>query len=480
MLRYNFKLKPYQHQMEALERSFDKEEYALFCEMGTGKSKILIDTMSMLYDNGRIQGALIIAPKGVYKNWEQSEIPTHIPDHVLHDIIVWSPAQTQKQLKELERAFAQNDDNLKIVIMNIEAFSTEKGTNFALRFAKSKPILMVVDESTTIKNRSAKRTKNVIKVGEVSKYRRIMTGSPITQSPLDLFSQCDFLSPHLLGFQSYWAFQSRYAVTVKRSVGTHSFNKITGYQNLPELTTNLEKFSYRVRKEDCLDLPEKLYIQRRVELTDEQAKVYGQLKRLAVAELENGLVTAQNVLTQLLRLQQVCSGFVKNDDGIISTLPHNKMNELLDVLEEVDGKVIIWATFTNDILAIEKELKKVYGEQSVRTYYGETDVEQRQQTVRDFQDVNGPVRFFVGQPRTGGYGLTLTAAKTVIYYSNNYDLEIRLQSEDRAHRIGQKNKVTYVDIVTENTVDEKILKALRNKINIATQVLAEGYKEWII
>jgi len=186
------------------------------------------------------------------------------------------------------------------------------------------------------------------------------------------------------------------------------------------------------------------------------------------------------VLTQLLRMQQVCSGFVRLDDGRIEEFSGNKLNELMEAMEEIDGKVIIWANFTHDILTIEKALAKEYGPESVRTYYGATGVEDRQQMVRDFQDMNHPLRFFIGQPRTGGYGLTLTAATTIVYYSNGYDLEVRLQSEDRAHRIGQKNNVTYIDIVTENTVDEKILRALRSKINIATEVLAESYKEWLI
>lgn len=479
MIRYKFKLEPYAHQMTALELSANKREYALFLEMGTGKSKIIIDTIAMLYDSGEIQGALIIAPKGVYKNWEQSELPTHLPDHIDHKIIMWSPETTRKRLEHLDQAF-HRDESLKIVVMNVEAFSSEKGVTFAQKFLKYRSVLMAVDESTTIKNRTAKRTKSIVKLGELAQYKRIATGSPVTQSPLDLYSQCEFLDPWALGYNSFWAFQSRYAKMHRRSVGSHSFNQIVGYQHLEELSERLETFSYRVRKEDCLDLPEKVYTKRLVELTDEQRRIYTQMKNLALAELEGALTTAPNVLTQILRLQQVCSGFVKMDDGTINNFPSNKMSELLAAIEEVDGKVIIWATFTQDLLNIEKELKSVYGEDSVRTYYGQTEVEQRQQTVRDFQDPTNPLRFFVGQPRTGGYGLTLTAAKTVIYYSNNYDLEIRLQSEDRAHRIGQRNTVTYIDLVTEKTVEEKILQALRSKINLATQVLNEDYKQWII
>lgn len=478
-MRYKFKYQPYEHQLKALEKSWDKDEYALFCEMGTGKSKILIDNFSMLYDQGKIDAVLVVAPKGVYKNWQRKEIPDHLPEHIVADVIVWSPNHTKKQLDHLSLAF-KDDDNLKILVMNVEAFSTDKGVQFAKKFVASKKCFMAVDESTTIKNRGAKRTKNIIDVGGYSRYRRIATGSPITKTPMDLYSQCDFLNPHLLGFGSFFTFQARYCKMWRRSVGTHSFNQVVGYQNLEELTSNLDRFSYRVLKKDCLDLPEKIYIKRLVELTPEQRRVYDQLKTIALAVFEKGVVTAANALTQILRLQQVCSGFIKTDDGRIEAVPSNKLNELMEVLEEVDGKVIIWANYTHDIEAIAKALKEEYGESSVRTYYGETKAEDRQQIVTDFQDPNNPLRFFVGQPRTGGYGLTLTEAQTVIYFSNSYDLEVRLQSEDRAHRIGQKNNVTYIDIVTEGTVDEKILEALRDKIDIASTVLKEGYKEWLI
>jgi SNF2 family DNA or RNA helicase len=478
-MRYKFKYQPYAHQLTALERSWDKDEYALFCEMGTGKSKILIDNFSMLYDQGRIDAVLVVAPKGVYKNWQRKEVPDHLPEHIEADIIVWSPNHTKKQLEHLSLAF-KDDDNLKILVMNVEAFSTDKGVQFAKKFVANKKCFMAVDESTTIKNRSAKRTKNIIDVGSYAKYRRIATGSPITKTPMDLYSQCDFLNPHLLGYGSFFTFQARYCKMWRRSVGTHSFNQVVGYQNLDELTTNLDRFSYRVLKKDCLDLPEKIYIKRLVELTPEQRRVYDQLKTIALAVFEKGVVTAANALTQILRLQQVCSGFVKTDDGRIEPVPSNKLNELMEVLEEVDGKVIIWATYTHDIQAIAEALQKQYGEGTVRMYYGDTKAEDRQQIVTDFQDPANPVRFFVGQPRTGGYGLTLTEAQTVIYFSNSYDLEVRLQSEDRAHRIGQKNNVTYIDIVTEGTVDEKILGALRDKIDIASTVLKEGYKEWLI
>lgn len=479
-MRYKFKFKPYEHQLKALEKSWDKPYFALFMDMGTGKSKVLIDTIAMLYDKGEIDSALIIAPKGVYRNWERKELPTHLPDHITANIVTWSPEQTQKKKKELD-TLRQVTDDLQIFLMNVEALSTKRGLEFADKFLFSHRTMLAVDESTTIKSRTAQRTKNLIKLGKKAPYRRILTGSPVTKSPLDLFTQCEFLEHYILGQSSFWTFQNRYAKMVRRTMGAHSFNQIVGYQNLTELNDIIEPFSFRVRKEDCLDLPDKVYTKRSVELTPEQKKLYEQMRRNALAIIEGeGLVSAPTVLTQILRLQQVCSGFAKLEDGRIVTVPSNKLKEMMSALEEVDGKVIIWGNFTHDLQLIRDELVKEYGEETVEMFYGETPGEERQLIVERFQDPQNPVRFFVGQPRTGGYGLTLTEAHTVIYYSNGYDLEVRLQSEDRAHRIGQTNKVTYIDIVAEGTVDEKVLVALRNKIDISSQVLAEGHKDWII
>jgi SNF2 family DNA or RNA helicase len=263
-------------------------------------------------------------------------------------------------------------------------------------------------------------------------------------------------------------------------MGARSFQEITGYRRLDELNEKLFEFSTRVLKEECLDLPEKVYIKREVELTDEQAKVYNQMKKLALAQMEGGdLATTESVLTQIMRLQQICCGFFQPDVGKIQPLKNNRLNELMSITDELQGKAIIWASYTHDIQQIADTLRDRFGPDSVALYYGETPQDKRQEIVERFQDVNNPLRFFVGQPRTGGYGITLTAANTVIYYSNSYDLEIRLQSEDRAHRIGQKNIVTYIDLVSPDTIDEKVLGALRQKINLAEQVLNEDPRNWL-
>jgi len=219
-------------------------------------------------------------------------------------------------------------------------------------------------------------------------------------------------------------------------------------------------------------------MKRNIELSKEQLKLYNQMKKEALATLNGKQVTSVNVLTQLMRLHQITCGHFAADDGSIQGIKNNRLSELMDVLDEVEGKAIIWAHYQYDIKKIIKEIKKVHGPSSVVDYYGLTPQDERQGNITKFQD-DPKYRFLVGTPATGGYGITLTAANTVIYYSNGYDLEKRLQSEDRAHRIGQHKPVTYVDILAEETVDEKIVKALRKKINIASEVLGEELRAWI-
>ena len=477
---YKFKTKPYDHQLVALEKSWAAKTYALFMEMGTGKSKVLVDNIAILYDRGAIRGALIVAPKGVYKNWHDIEFPVHMPEHVEYTKVLWEPLKTKKKQMELDTLFDDKGD-LKILIMNVEAFSTAKGLDFAERFLNIfvGKALLGIDESTTIKTPTAKRTKNILKLGTLASYRRILTGSPVTKSPLDLFSQCKFLDPYHLGYDSYYAYRSRYAHMLDRNFGGRKVQIVGSYRKLGELAEKLDAFSYRVLKEDCLDLPPKVFTKRIVELTSEQQKVYDQMKQMALAMLDGKLMSTVNVMTQLMRLHQVTCGTFKADDGTVTHLKNNRLTTLMDCLEETEGKVIIWATYREDIKKIVESLKKAYGEASTVEYHGGVDASLRQGYIAQFQDVKSPTRYFVGNPSTGGYGITLTAANTMIYYSNSYDLEKRLQSEDRAHRIGQTGSVTYVDLIAEKTIDERIVKALRQKVNIANEIMGEDIKDWI-
>ena len=476
-MNYKFKTKPYAHQLTALEKSWNKENFAYFMEMGTGKTKVLIDNLAMLYDKGKVDGALIIAPKGVVKTWYEQELPAHLPDHIDNVSILWQSNITKKQQEKLDSVLKTGED-LHILVMNVEALSTTKGVEFALKFINCHNTMMAIDESTTIKNPGAKRTKNIIKLGEKAKYRRIMTGSPVTKNPLDLYSQCEFLDPYLLDFTSYYAFRNRYAEMKTLHVRGRSIQVVKKFVNLGELSETLKNFSYRVLKEDCLDLPPKNWIKRYITLTPDQFKVYDQMKRQAVAHLNGKASSTMTVLTQLMRLQQITCGHFVANDGSTQDIKSNRINELMDVLSEIEGKVIIWGHWQKDIKNIIKAIVDEYGPGSVVDYYGLTPQDERQENIREFQN-NPECRFIVGTPQTGGYGITLTQANTVVYFSNGYDLEKRLQSEDRAHRIGQKKSVTYVDLICEDTVDEKIVKALKDKINIASEVLGEELKSWI-
>ena len=477
-MNYKFKTKPYAHQLDALKESWDKENFAYFMEMGTGKSKVLLDNAAMLYDKGHINGLLLIAPKGVYKNWYDSEIPTHLPDHIEKKVVLWKTSDKSKKQQKILNTMFETGTDFHILIMNVEAFSSGDGVKFAQKFLMAHKGMIAIDESTTIKTPTTNRTKSILSLRELVKYRRILTGSPVTKSPLDLYSQCEFLDPWLLGHQSYYTFKAKYAVTRKIEVQGRRVEIVVGYRNLGELSEKIKPFSKRILKEDCLDLPAKSFIKHTVELTKEQKKVYQQMKQEAIAFLDGKMQSTATIMTQLMRLHQITCGHFTADDGTIKDLPCSRLTELMSILENVEGKAIIWSHYTHDVKRIIAKIKEVYGEDSVVDYFGETDQDQRSINIKKFQTDN-KCRFFVGTTHTGGYGITLTAGSTMIYFSNGYDLEKRQQSEARIDRIGQTQKMTYIDIMSQDTIDERIVKALRSKVNIANTIMGEDLKDWI-
>jgi len=475
MWKYPYKTKPYEHQRNALEESAQKTQWAYFMEMGTGKTKVTIDNMAYLYFKKEITAVLVIAPKSVYTVWE-NEIETHMPSELKYKIFKWNID------KPKDYANLNKSKELRIFLMNVEALSTKRGVDGASDYLiKNKLNFVVLDESTTIKNRSAKRTKNILGLRKLSHIRRILTGSPITKSPLDLFTQCQFLSPELLGFSSYLAFRNRYAEMTDIPVGSGRFISVPKYyKRLQELEQKMKYFSTRIRKDQCLDLKPKVRQKRYVELEGENKKLYEKLRTNALAIVEDSTISFSNKLTEIIKLHQVCNGFTKNDDGQIMALHKQKINTLEEILNETDGKVIIFANYIYNINEIVTFLQQKYGEKSTVSIYGAVNVEDRQEAVKKIQE-DEDTRFIVINPTTGGFGLTLTAVNTVIYYSNNYNLEVRMQSEDRAHRMGQKGTVVYIDIVAKNTLDEAIMKSLTNKGQIAAKTLGEeDLKSWLL
>ena len=475
MWKYPYKTTPYEHQRNALNESAEKVQWAYFMEMGTGKTKVTIDNIAYLFFQRKINSVLIIAPKSVYLNWE-TEIETHMPDVLKYKIYKWN-IDKSKDYHDL-----QNFKDLRIFLINVEALSTKRGFEACKEYLfKNKLNFVTLDESTTIKNRSAKRTKNILALQKLSMVRRILTGSPITKSPLDLYTQCQFLSPELLGFSSYLAFRNRYAEMTDIPVGSGRYISVPKYyKRLEELEQKMKFFATRIRKDQCLDLKPKVRQKRYIELDGDGKKIYEKLRTTALAIVEDSTISFSNKLTEIIKLHQVCNGFTKDDEGKFLRLHDQKVKALHEVIEEADGKIIIWANYLWNIHEIIHSLKSRYGEESVVSIFGEVDVKDRKKAVESFQN-DSNVRFFVGNPTTGGFGLTLTACNTVVYFSNNYNLEVRKQSEDRAHRFGQKGTVVYIDIVARNTLDEAIMKSLTNKGQIAAKTLGEeDLRDWLL
>ena len=473
--KYPYKTKPFEHQRTALNKSAEVNSYAYFMEMGTGKTKTAIDNIGYLYLKKEIDTVLIIAPKSVYTIWSK-EIQAHLPDIVERDIFQW----------KLDKPKAWNwfikSKKLKIFLMNVEALSGKTGFKEAENYLKKFPKnFAVIDESTTIKNPKAKRTKYILSLSKHIKFRRILTGSPVTKSPLDLYSQCYFLDPKLLGFESFYSFRNRYAEMHQIQMGANRFISIPKYyKNIEELEHKLDGFSFRVRKDECLDLKPKVRQKRHVTMSSEQGILYEKLRRRALAIIGDSTISFSNKLTEMIKLHQVTNGFCKDDDGKMMEFGKQKINALEEIIDETDDKIIIWANYIYNIEQIKEFLATKYGKESFVEIYGATKVKDRQKAIELFQN-DSKVRFFVSNPTTGGYGLTLTAANTVVYFSNNYNLEVRKQSEDRAHRSGQTGTVVIIDIITENTIDEKIMKALTIKGQIAAKTLGEeALKDWLL
>jgi len=480
---YVFKTPPYQHQLAAFARSRDETFFALLMEMGTGKSKVAVDTAGWQFTQGNIDGLLVVAPRSVCGSWVEQQIPSHLPDYVQRKVVQWR-GQSKSFERELAGLLKPQPLTLHVLVINPEALITVRGKSFVEKFVNGHNVMMVVDEATMIKNHSAARTKYITRLGKKCKYRRTLTGTPVTNSPLDVWSQFNFLEDGLLGTSSFYAFRNQYAVTRKRVVNGRTFEEVVGFQRLEELMRYVSRYSFRALKKECLDLPEKVYTKRYVELSPTQKKFYETLRDDMVVQLSNGsLVTTQLAITLLLRLQQaLCNITTIDGEGEGRTVEIDKDSDpradaVLDILKEAGNqKVIIWCNFVHTIEKLKSLIADEFGKDSVGAFYGATSDTDRQSLINSFQDPASSLRYLVMQTRTGGFGITLTAATLMIYHDHNWSLEVRQQSEDRAHRIGQKNTVTYVDLVAVDTVDEDIVSALLRKEGLAHQVTGDNLR----
>lgn len=484
---YKFVMPPMGHQATALYLSGEEKDFAFLMEMGTGKSKVAIDNVVYLYLKGLIQAVLVMAPKGAYLNWPNVELPKHLPPDVPYRILTWS--SLERDVNAFERQFKSRNGELVILVFNVESMSAGRGPDVAKAFLMANmKTAWIIDESTCIKNHKSKRSKNIVALRRYANYRRILTGDPLTRSPMDIFGQCLFLGADKLGFTSEFAFRSRYCTIETKQLRDPKTGKvireyptITGTQRTDELKEKLKRFSYRVLKSECLDLPPKVYVTREVPLTEDQKKILKTLKKEAIAYLDSvPVVTAPLVLTRLIKQHQVVCGFLKTDDGQEVPIENNRLDSLMGMLEETEGKVLIWANYRFNIQEIYDAIAREYGAEAVVHYFGDTTNEERPVAVNRFN--NDPAcRYFVGNPATGRYSLTLTVSSTCVYYSNSYNLEYRNQSEDRIHRIGQRaDKVTYVDLISRRTADETIIHNLKAKRDMANDIVggSTAWKNW--
>ncbi|CAB4182576.1 HepA Superfamily II DNA/RNA helicases, SNF2 family [uncultured Caudovirales phage] len=473
------KYKPFAHQQEALELSWNAPHFALLMEMGCGKSKVAVDTIAALAVLKEINGVLVLAPKGVYLNWVKEEFPRHMPDMIDYFMAPWRSLMNKDEEKKFKLLLKHPEPGvLDIMVMNIEGINVERGFRDVIKFLETHNVLTIIDESTCIKSHKADRSKRAWTIGKLSKYRRIMTGTPITQDPLDLFSQFQFLQPGCLKFTSYSAFRAFYANMGVQIMGNRSFPKILGFRNLETLQRDLQPISYRKLKTECLDLPPKVYQTRYIDMEPEQRTIYEKFKKEALLTLNEQTITSTSALTTIMKLQQIACGFVVDDDSNEISIPTNRLDALGEIVQDIQGKVIVWCAFRRNVEDVVAYLKETYGDHSTVHYYGGTTDDGRAESLERFK--NDPTcRFFIGTAATGGMGITLIQSNTTVYFSNGYNLMYRLQSEDRNHRIGQQNTVNVIDIVCNNTVDERIVKILKAKKDLASMVL-DNWKELIL
>ncbi len=481
-----------QHQLEGVRRAAGRKGFAFLCEQGTGKTWMFLAVAEQRYAAGEIDGLLVVAPKGVHINWVQREIPAHL--EAPHIAAWYSANATAKNQRQIERLFALHSEDsvapLRVLAINYDALITRAGMELARRFLNAMRCMMVLDESQRIKNPRSARTKAVLALGTHAVARFIGTGTPITNAPTDAFAQFEFIESGLLGTTSYRAFVAEYAELVPENsrLMDHVRRRIANKRFLPQIVKtdelgrkqwrNLDKLqsliaahSYRVLKRECLTLPEKIYTVRYFELTPRQQRLYDEAQRQLRVEIGGDAVIFKK-LNAGVKLQQITSGFILSYDGkplLLGPQDNPRLEALLDWTEDIDGQFIVWARFTEEIRQIQAALEQ--RGISVGAYYGETKEQERIALVDAFQA--GEVRAIVGHAQSGGTGLTLTAARHVLYYSHDWSLENRLQSEDRVHRIGTRRNVVYTDLAAAGTIDETIVAALQRKEDVAAAVLGD-------
>ena len=463
---YRFKTSPRKYQRTALDQAYDQNAFAFYMDMGTGKTKVALDLFAAYFLDGKIDRLLVVTKFSTRKNWVR-EIGIHVPFEADAYILDTSKG------KHFAQWNVDVGDRLKVLVVGTESLAAGSAIKYAESFlGVSTRAAMVVDEAHMIKTHSAVRSKNCVSLGRMAEYRLIMTGTPVSNGPMDVFMQFEFLDSNIIGIGDFFSFRNRYAV-----MGGYEGREIIGYQNLSELIELISPFVFQVRKSEVLtELPPKVFEVREVQLSDEQKKLYREISKNDKAVSGDRGITINSVLERMLRLQEICGGVIsyERNPDLYNRAKYEhcripgknpKLDELRAVIEETQASVIIWCRFLEEIAMVSEMLRETYGPKSLVEIHGAISEQQRDDNVQAFQ--RGEVRFLVGNAATGGVGLNMTRAEMVVYYSNSFSFTDRDQSEDRAHRIGQTKSVTYVDIVCEDTVDEVVLDALKSKKDVS-------------
>lgn len=466
-------------QREALDKMQGRIAFALLMAMRTGKTKVILDDWSRLVDAGKVRDLLVIAPAGVYRTWETA-IKDDVDDNLLAKTKCLTWISGEFDLDEIEQLRLHKGP--RILLVNVEALSAVRmARELCLAFLAAGLNMVVIDESVIIKTPSTRRTKFVLnQIAPKATYRRILSGLPTPRSPLDLYCQFNFLDPRILPWSSYEHFRNHFAIVIKLPLRGRRFPVpiIKGYRNLTELQKRIDPHSIRVRLEDCYDLPPSTYIVREVPMTEEQKKIYAELKKFATAKLDNGAhVTATQVITQILRLHQVLLGHTRDEKNIEHLIPEKRIAELIDLLEDHDGKAVIWCSYDIDVRRVSEALAKHFKCKVARFWGG--NLGEREAEEHLFK-TNAGWPYMVATAAAGGKGRTWDIADLVVYFSNTDDLDHRMQSEERPKNVGKTRSIAYVDLVVRGTVDEKILQAMRKKINMTSVITGDTWKDWVV
>lgn len=460
---FKFKNPPMEHQMKALNKAYPLDSFALLFEQGLGKTYTTINLITAWYQAGLVDSAVIVCPSSIKLVWEK-EIDKHCPIDTTRHVLA------SGQYKKADE-FIKNKDGFQWFILGVEALSQGKAHEYMEKFFYGRKVAMAIDESSRIKNRTATRTTKCFTAGGMAKKKLILSGTSITQGVEDWYAQFFFLDKEILGYNSYYPFRDHFCVTMSMEVAPNRFQtKIIGYKNQEELMKLVGPYAMRVEKEDALDLPDKVFMNRYIEMGREQKKIYKTMEEELLSVVEGGVYEVTTILEQMMRLQQITGGFQPYDNSEnVQPVPikgrNAKVDEVVSLLEEIEGKVIIWCQFNAEIDAVAEALDKE--KVSYVKFTGQSEDSEKSEAVESFQE--GNTKVFLAS-RAAAYGLTLTAASYAIYYSLGYSYEMYAQSQDRIHRIGQKDKCTYIHLVCQGTVDEKVLSALEIKRDTAAQV----------